>query len=439
VFGAGQPEEEPAGQQPEGRQEPEGNQQPEARQQPEAIQQPEGGQQPEGNQVATASGSAAVRSWPDKKVIAIGATAAAIVVAGGAYTLTQQASTASTTQVAAATQATVPMRVLSVLPAVGARKVDGAEPITISFTDPVAPNSPSPTLSPALPGSWNSFGNTLTFTPQRPMPPGTKVTVSIPAGTQGVRAATGELLTQTQVVHFTTAPYSEKRLAQLLAQLGYLPMSWTPQASSQLTASSWESVTPASLAYDPPAGTFRLHSGYPAELTRLWSPDQPNVVLQGAVMAFQSVHGMTVNGDVTKALWQKVFLAAARNQRNPNGYTYAIASKSMPETLTIWHNGHRVLRSLANTGIPVSPTVDGTFPVYLRFLHTIMSGTNPDGSHYSDPVSYVSYFNGGDAVHYFVRGSYGSPQSLGCVELPYSAAVRAYPFLTYGSLVTVQG
>ena len=49
----------------------------------------------------------------------------------------------------------------------------------------------------------------------------------------------------------------------------------------------------------------------------------------------------------------------------------------------------------------------------------------------------VSYFNGGDAVHYFARGSYGSPQSLGCVELPYTAAKQAYPYLPYGTLVTV--
>jgi hypothetical protein len=95
------------------------------------------------------------------------------------------------------------------------------------------------------------------------------------------------------------------------------------------------------------------------------------------------------------------------------------------------------MRTLANTGIPSAPTVDGTFPVYERFLNTIMSGTNPDGSHYSDPVQFVSYFNGGDAVHYFVRPGYGYEQSLGCVELPYNAAQRAYPYLTYGSLVTV--
>ncbi len=76
--------------------------------------------------------------------------------------------------------------------------------------------------------------------------------------------------------------------------------------------------------------------------------------------------------------------------------------------------------------------------MYLRYYFQVMNGTNPDGSKYSDPVYFVSYFNGGDAVHYFPRGTYGWPQSLGCVELPYTAAEHAYPYLTYGSLVTVR-
>ena len=101
--------------------------------------------------------------------------------------------------------------------------------------------------------------------------------------------------------------------------------------------------------------------------------------------------------------------------------------------------GGIVLTSAANTGIPVAPTADGTFPVYLRYQFQVMRGINPDGSSYADPVSYVSYFDGGDAVHYFPRGSYGFPQSLGCVELPLGAAEAAWPYLTYGSLVTVAG
>ena len=122
---------------------------------------------------------------------------------------------------------------------------------------------------------------------------------------------------------------------------------------------------------------------------------------------------------------------------NKNGYTYGLASEGNPETLTVWHDGHVVLKTLANTGISAAPTTLGTAPVYLRYYFQIMKGKNPDGSKYADPVYYVSYFRAGEAVHFFDRGSYGWPQSLGCVELPLSDAKKAYPYLTYGSLVTV--
>jgi hypothetical protein len=107
--------------------------------------------------------------------------------------------------------------------------------------------------------------------------------------------------------------------------------------------------------------------------------------------------------------------------------------------LTIWHDGHVVFRSLANTGIPVSPTVDGTFPVYERFRFQIMSGTNPDGSHYHDPgIPWISYFNGGDALHGFERAQYGFPQSLGCVEMLPATAGRVWPYTPIGTLVHVE-
>jgi lipoprotein-anchoring transpeptidase ErfK/SrfK len=68
-----------------------------------------------------------------------------------------------------------------------------------------------------------------------------------------------------------------------------------------------------------------------------------------------------------------------------------------------------------------------------------MSGTNPDGSHYNDPgIPWISYFNGGDALHGFVRASYGSPQSLGCVEMAPATAGRVYPYTPIGTLVNVE-
>jgi hypothetical protein len=146
-----------------------------------------------------------------------------------------------------------------------------------------------------------------------------------------------------------------------------------------------------------------------------------------------------MDGSAGPTVWSRLLTAVAKGQRNPNGYTYALASQYSPENLKIWHNGRLVLNSPANTGIAASPTADGTYPVYLRYYYQVMKGTNPDGSKYADPVWYVAYFNGGDAVHYFSRGSYGWYQSLGCVELPWDAAKKAWPYLSYGSLVTVEG
>jgi lipoprotein-anchoring transpeptidase ErfK/SrfK len=111
----------------------------------------------------------------------------------------------------------------------------------------------------------------------------------------------------------------------------------------------------------------------------------------------------------------------------------------VPESLTLWSAGHVVLKSPGNTGIPESPTKHGTFAVFEHIPVGTMRGTNPDGTHYDDPgIRYISYFNGGDAIHEFPRGSYGTPQSLGCVELPLAAAAKVWPYTPIGTLVTVE-
>jgi peptidoglycan hydrolase-like protein with peptidoglycan-binding domain len=386
---------------------------------------------------------ARVTGQPKARIIAL-ATAIVAVAAGGAtYALTRGGAPAA--PVARPVRAVaVALRVTSISPASGARGVSGIDPVRVTFSTPLAAGSPRPEVRPAVRGSWQSFGDTLVFTPTMPFAPSQRVTVAVPAGPSGVRSADGKLLAKPVSAAFRTAGYSALRLSQILAQLGYLPVSWRPeQVSGKFSPVDvpQESglATQLAMAYSPPPGTFTFDSGYPGLLASMWRPGQFSVILKGAVMAFQSEHNMVLTGVPSAGLWHAVLKAAAAGQRNVNGYTYAIANKGSPETLTIWHNGHEVLRSLANTGIPVSPTVDGTFPVYSRFRFTIMSGFNPDGSYYSDPVQFVSYFNGGDAVHYFARASYGWPQSLGCVELPYSDAARAFPYLTYGSLVSVTG
>jgi hypothetical protein len=372
-------------------------------------------------------------------VIAIGAAVGVLIAGAGAYALMQGGGPPPNAPISPGVTLPGPFRVVSMTPAPGAQRADGSDPVQVTFSAPVADGSPLPAMSPSVQGSWQSVGDTLMFTPTMPFSPSTRVTVTIPAS---VRSARGSLLARPMTTHFTTEPFSSLALADLLGQLGYLPGSWQQpnlgtQIASKFASTGTGLAGELQLAYDPPPGTMTWYQGYPASLASLWNPGTYNVILRGAVMAFQSEHNMTINGDVTSALWAALLRAASTGQKNINGYTYAVTSKGSPETLTIWHNGAVVLRSLTNTGIPSRPTVDGTFPVYERFLNTIMSGTNPNGSHYSDPVQYVAYFNGGDAVHYFPRGGYGYEQSLGCVELPFTQAQQAFPYLTYGSLVTV--
>ncbi|MGH9205576.1 MAG: L,D-transpeptidase family protein, partial [Acidimicrobiales bacterium] len=228
-------------------------------------------------------------------------------------------------------------------------------------------------------------------------------------------------LPSTLTVSWTVEGGTTLRLQQLLAQLGYLPVTFVPAAPAIVTP---HAVPLGAASLTPQVGNFMWRfANAPAELQALWQPGADSVVMTGAVMSFQSDHGMRTDGNVSAQLWGAVLQAASTGQNASNPYSYALVTKSSPETLTVWQNGGIAFTSRANTGIPGSPTPNGTWPVYERFRVTTMSGTNPDGSHYSDPgVPWVSYFHGGDALHGFSRGSYGSPQSLGCVELPYDAA-----------------
>jgi peptidoglycan hydrolase-like protein with peptidoglycan-binding domain len=339
-----------------------------------------------------------------------------------------QARAAARQRDAGTTAAPGPLRVVSVTPGAGARAVNGAGPIRVGLSGVPVAGSPRPRLSPALAGTWSLDGDSWVFTPAAGFPEHTRVTVAYPAGHP--RDGLG-----TWTASFRTGTYSTLRLQQLLAQLGYLPLSWTPGAGGMVMPGSAQAQLAA--AYQPPAGRFSLISGYPAALAGFWRAGAANLIDTGAIMAFESGHGLPMDGVAGTSLWAALLRAAAAQQGNPDGYTYAIASKSLPETLTIWHDGRKVFSSEANTGIPVDPTADGTFPVYLRYRFQVMRGLNPDGSSYADPVQFVAYFRAGQAVHYFPRYSYGWPQSLGCVELPLDAAARAWPYLTYGSLVTV--
>jgi lipoprotein-anchoring transpeptidase ErfK/SrfK len=156
-------------------------------------------------------------------------------------------------------------------------------------------------------------------------------------------------------------------------------------------------------------------------------------------MMFEDSHGLAVDGLAGARVWHALLADAIAGKRRDSGYSYVYVHRNVPQSLTLWHDGHTVLSSPGNTGVPVAPTQLGTFPVFEHIPIGTMSGTNPDGSHYNDPgIRYISYFNGGDAIHAFNRASFGTPQSLGCVELPLASAAKAWPYTPIGTLVTIE-
>ncbi len=328
-----------------------------------------------------------------------------------------------------------PFTVLNTTPASGATGVSPSAPIVVRFSEFLSSRSPAPGLVPSTPGSWRVQGSSFVFTPSMDFIPLSDVKLVIPGGRTGISSASGGHLAGTLTKTIQIANGSIVRLQQLLSLTDYSPLRWR---SVRPRLSIKNVVGQRAALFNAPNGRFLWrYSGWPTNLLALWKSGVYNVFTEGMVMSFQADHGFTPNGALSSSLWSSLLSAYQARQVNSGGYNYALENKASPQVLTIWHNGHVVLTSPSNTGISVSPTVDGNFAVYLRLRSQIMRGTNPNGSHYADPVQYVAYFNGNDAVHYMPRAQYGYPQSLGCIELPLQNAATAWPYLAYGTLVSV--
>jgi len=336
---------------------------------------------------------------------------------------------------AAATPTASPGRlsVVASQPAPDATGVPSDTGVSVQFTVPLATDSPLPSLSPAVAGTWvQTSPNVLAFDATAPLPSGATVSVSVPGGADGIEGSDGQRLADSLVTHFTVAPMTTLRLQQLLATLDYLPLTFTPADPA--------SVSPNEAA-TAQVGTFAWRwTTMPSYFMELWSPGMPNTITQGAVMAFESQQHMATDGLAGPKVWQALLQAAAADDLDSYGhYDWVDVSETLPEQANVWRDGVVAYSTIANTGIRAAPTALGTWPVFARYVSTTMSGTNPDGSKYADPgVPWVSYFHGGDALHGFIRPGYGYPQSLGCVELPPAHAAVVYPYTPIGTLVTVE-
>lgn len=265
-----------------------------------------------------------------------------------------------------------------------------------------------------------------------------KATVSVASVTNSTNTTNGTSISiKTQPV----SPYPSLGLGmtgpevlalnERLAELGYLPLAVNATTQPTVTLSNLDS---------PPKVSFSWRYGaVPSELASEWSEDTYTEMTRGAVIAVEHVNDLPIDGMVGEAVWKAILGQDA--VKNPNPYTYVLVTKSpAPEELRVWQEGKWVYQSLANTGVPGAPSTNGTFAIYERLVSQTMTGTNPDGTKYSDPgVPYINYYDGGEAIHGFPRASYGFPQSVGCVELPISNAKVVWSLVNYGTLVTVEG
>jgi hypothetical protein len=323
----------------------------------------------------------------------------------------------------------IPLTVLSSAPTGTA--VAAGSTISVDFSTDLAPGSPMPTLTPAVAGQWVALSpSLLQFQATGPLVPGSTETITIPGGPTGVVGARGQHLPDSTTQSFTVAPGSILRLQELLAELGYLPLTFTPAAP----------VTSPAQEGNDQQGIFSWRwPDQAAALTSLWTQGIDNVITRGAIMNYESQHGLKTDGEAGAQVWADLLSDVQTGRGNALTYDYVLVQKTSPETATVYVNGVTTYQTLVNTGVPGAPTESGTWPVYSRYLVTTMSGTNPDGTKYSDPgIPWVSYFHGGDALHGFIRGSYGHPQSDGCVEMPPANAKIVYPLTPIGTLVTVR-
>lgn len=373
-------------------------------------------------------------AWIGLAVVVVIALVGAGAFVAGRHHPSPSASKTGTTA-ATRTISQVPLQVVTTIPASGATNVATDQTVSIRFSSPISPRSAMPAWNPPVPGTWKVVqGHTLSFEATAPFIPTIKETLSIPSGTGGLESTTGGLLRQPSTVTFTVAQATMERLQQILGELDYLPLSFAP--SGPLTS-------PAE-AFTAQPGMFSWRwANTPPSLSSLWNEGSPNVITQGAVMNLQNQSGLAVDGVAGQDVWTTMLADLSANKVNANPYDYVFVSKQLPEALTLFSNGTadpQLTNVAVNTGVTGADTTDGTYPVFEHVPASRMQGTNPDGTTYNDPaVPWASFFNGGDALHGFVRASYGTYQSNGCVEMPVATAAVVWPLTPIGTLVTVTG
>lgn len=106
------------------------------------------------------------------------------------------------------------------------------------------------------------------------------------------------------------------------------------------------------------------------------------------------------------------------------------------QTLTAYEGRTAVFERSVSTGLGHTPTVVGTFEIYVKYPAALMTGGSGAGYYYLPNVPYVMYFYGNYGLHgTYWHNSFGAPMSRGCVNLATPDAEWLYNWAPLGTKV----
>ena len=126
--------------------------------------------------------------------------------------------------------------------------------------------------------------------------------------------------------------------------------------------------------------------------------------------------------------------AAATSTTAASGEAREIVVDLSEQRVYLYENGSLVRTMIASTGVAATPTVPGTYRIYLRYEKQTMYGPG----YYLPDVPHVQYFYQGYGFHgTYWHNNFGTPMSRGCVNLTIPDAEWLYGWASMGTLVRV--
>ena len=114
------------------------------------------------------------------------------------------------------------------------------------------------------------------------------------------------------------------------------------------------------------------------------------------------------------------------------------------QTLTAWEGGQIKHKTKVSTGMKLTPTVKGSFKIYVKYPLRDMKGPSPykniypSGKYHLKNVPNIMYFYQGYGIHgAYWHNNFGRPASHGCVNVPLASAQWLFEFAQVGTRVEV--